>query len=401
MPCPAPIVLAELASGACGAEDALLGHVADCPECRQVLAELAALRPGGFPPLDAAAERRALSAALPGHSQHAMRWAAAAALFLAAGLGLLLDPWRTAERPPGWTQEAPETAAGSPGWARGFSRGGLLEVTGSDATVVLGRTASLTLKSGSRAVFGSGEELPRLLAGELWLEVQGERVALRTSDAEIETDGATLWMGARQGAGLAWLREAHAGEAGGLLIVLSGAAAVRVGQEGPIQVRAGEELALTPGAEPYRAAGPPAWRGDGGWRRLLEGEGLPRILPSGDHALVPETLPEAYLWEAVFRTRTSMPSVAVLFPAGPAGGRGWQLPLGAAMADAPAGLRVSVRVREGWVRVQAGPYEVLSLPASALGNGLDAAGASCGLGVLGGEVELIECRWRPEATARR
>lgn len=357
MACPDPFVLAAGADPSSPDRAGVLAHAADCGACRAALADLLAALEGA-PQTTAGAERAGLKA-LKGGSRLWIPLSAAAALLLAVGLFHRDAPQRPPETPALPAPAIPDDR---------------------EVSLVLGRASALTLKPGSRAQVTA--EGVTLLEGALWLEDPGEPLTLQAGGSKVEVTQATLLleMGASPKVSF-WLQEALASEGGARLVVLTGSARVK-----GTEVKAGEEMLLESGV--VRPASALAWRGDEGWKGW---EGLPLRLKEGAHPLAPEALQDGYVWEALVRRLNPEAALGLRFAAG---GKGWQVPLGAPGAGAL--VRVRVEVRGGWVRLQAGGTEILRRPVEALQGkgGLDPAEARCGLRVWGGELEVVEARWK-------
>ena len=377
-PCPDPLSLAR-------ASEETLAHAADCGSCRRALADLAALK-GLEGRVSAAGERAALRA-VPQARRPLWIPLAAAGLLLAAGLSVLGPLSSGKGRSPALGPSIPASipSFGVPG------PDGLLEASAKGTSLVLGQSAALSLREGSRIRVRQGPgEAATLLEGALWLEDPGEPLTLRAGGALVEVERAELLLetlSLPEASGASWVREAlAAGEGRVRLAVLSGSAHV-----GALRISAGEEVLLgSEGPGEVRPLGPLPWRGAAGWRRM---EGLPAPLKEGAHSLAPGTLQDAYVWEAVFRRMHPAAGASVRLAAG---GQGWEVPLGAPLGAPGTPVRLRLEVRGGWVRLTAGSYEILRRPGQSLAGaaGLDPADPRCGLKVWGGDLELAESRWR-------
>lgn len=388
-PCPGPLTLAALVAGReVPSRETLLEHLAACEPCRAAIADIAGLRLEPIAPETAIASL----ASLHRPTWTARPWAraaVAAALLLTAG-GAWVVSARLAARPETVRSQVPV-----PGTPLAGKEGDLLVATGGDLCTVLGRSASAVLRRGSRLRMGSSACPPCLVEGMLWIEAAGEPVAVEAAGTRIEARDAVLLLCAdvpSKAVGSTWVREADASEDGGAFVaVLSGSVTCTVPGREPVVVRGGQEALLEAPADATALRATLPWRGDAGWRRLPQA--TPFRLASGSHDLAPGLGMDGYVWEVVFRRLAPSVSVGVRFSTDGAAGRGWELPLGAPLADER--VRVSVQASGGWIRLLAGSYAFFDCSAASLGRGLDAGTAGCGLHVMGGEVEVLECRWRP------
>lgn len=395
-PCPDDLRLAAVAGGRPGPDrEAVLAHAADCPSCRAALAELSPSGTAGDAALSAAGLRAARKA-FPRPRRPWIPLAAAASLLLA----IPLLRFRTAGRAE--TPDAPPPGSGaasfpfhspSPFHAAGTDR--LLDAGAADLEFPLGRAVTAVLRRGSRVQLLEETAL-RVLEGTLWVEAPGEPIRILAGEAVVSAEETMLLVEMPRPAGAAgfpFLREALAGDAAGRLRVLSGAATVRRPGIAVVRVAAGQELLLD-AARPSQipADQPPTWRGDGGWERTPGS--LPARLREGRLVLAPpggEALRSSYVWETRFRRIDLTAGAAVCFEAG---GRGWELPLGAPLGEGTGWVRVRVEVRDGWVRVRAGAYEMLSARVETLAGRLETVAPVCGLRAWGGDLEIADSRWR-------
>ena len=363
--CPDPLLLARAAAGENLPErETLVNHAAGCAACRQTLGDFAAAPD----PLSARAERAALGA-LPRRSRPWIPLAAAAALLLAAGIPFLRRP-----------SQDPEAGAAppSPEQASPFSA-----QEAGDRSLMAGRSGLLTLKAGSRAEMRGLET--NLSEGILLLEARGETLRIRASGALLScSEGKILGEGLPTPGQAGWIRDAWAGEAGGRAIALEGGAELRRPDGGTLLLRTGMEADLVSG--PSRPATPPAWRGDGGWEHLT---GLPLRLCQETRLLAPKDLAGDFVWEVLCRRLDPSAGAGICFPAE---GGGWELPVGSPLAGGM--LRIRVESRRGWVRIQAGPHELLKSRGEDLSRRAGAGLNGCGLRAWGGKLEVLESRWK-------
>lgn len=358
MTCPQPLALAEAVSvpDSPGRRE-VLDHAAACRSCRQALADL---MEGELLPLPPHAAGRILR--LSRRSARAwIPWSAAAAV-----LAALLLPWRSEKPVPTGLPKAPHARTLPPaGWDADPS--------------VFGRSGSVTLKPGSHARL-QGSELV-LLEGSAWVEDPGEPLTLRAGEGTAQIEAGVFLLERVGPASFSWVPEALASEDGARLFVVSGSAKV-----GDLVVEAGMQIRLDSPEAPAPFAGLP-WRGDG-WQHLA---GMPRRLGGGDHLLGPEPPPESFVWELLFRRSDRSAAAGVTFPAG---GQGWLVPLGGPLGEGTGWLRARLELRQGWVRLTAGSYEILRQPAEGLGLRLEPGKPQLGLKSWGGELEVKESRWK-------
>lgn len=370
--CPDPLRLGRLPLGAPDADrEALLAHASVCASCRRLLGDLAA-EPE---PLSA----RAGDAVRVARPSRGRAWApyAAAVLMLAAGVAVLRDPEGPGEvarplqlpdaRPPFDAPEADGTCSARDG----------------DLAVLVGRTGRFTLRVGTRARLQGLEAV--LGQGCLLVEGSGETLRVCVGEARVESSrGKVLVEAGPAGPVAGWLRSAWAAAASGRVLVLEGEAALARPDGAFLRLCAGEEADLAAG--PVRPASPAPWRGEAGWEDL---EGLPLRLGRESRILAPGDLAGDFAWEALCSRLGPTASVGISFPAG---GAGWELPVGGAWTGEV--LRVRVTCRHGWIRIEAGAREVLRCRFPDLPRRVGTGPAACGLRAWGGEVEVREARWR-------
>lgn len=390
--CPDPLVLAEAADPAHLGRDQIHAHAASCARCRGILAELAAE--------DVAVGPRGRTALLGGiHGARGRTWipfAAAAALLVTAGGLWSHFHFHSRDQRPGATATPSPSAPVPP--APFLASEGMLEAAPEGDSLILGQAGSLTLKGGSRLLIrrqGPAPELT-LLEGALWLENPGEPLILRAGEAMVQVEDAVLLLErfprARK-TGALWLSEALASEveAGARLCVISGTVLLRVEGQEERRLEAGQEALLQAGGKlRVSPLGPLSlsWRGDQGWARPA---GLPLRLEAGEHALAHPAREDAWAWEALLRRADPRAAASLCFVAD---GKGWQVPLGVPWGEPGKLLRVRMELRDGWVRLVAGPYEILRKPLAALPEMGEPGPAIWGLKVWGGSLEVVDSRWR-------
>jgi hypothetical protein len=257
---------------------------------------------------------------------------------------------------------------------------------------MVGRSGAAILAPGGRARL-LGDRL-HLEAGDLRLESPGEPLVLEAAGARVDLESGILLAeevrGGDAGAAALLFRQACAADdAAVVLRLLEGVARVRDATGASRDLSADRWVRVRRGVVESSGAvqGPPRWRGDGGWRRL---EGFPKRLPEGSHPLGPPS-GKVQVWEAVLRRARPSAYAGLLFEAE---GKTWLLPVGSPLGTEGEWLRIRATLSGGWVRVQAGGFELLRCPLSTLPGRLDAAEGGFGIRVWGGEVEVREVRWR-------
>lgn len=333
MPCPPESAWVALAGGTLPEDQkaACLDHLESCGLCRT---ELAAAREG----LQEPSRNR-----IP-----AWTWAAAAALLLMVGLGSRRKPETPLPPQPSSMPAAPAFTE----WR-------------------IGRTGEVALEPGSTGRV-EGVELV-LESGSAWVESCGDPVRVRMADRLLElVDGAALFRMAPRRT-LSWIAEARAADEDSFVQVARGRVRILEG----------------PGAGTERVPEGGDVRDFRGWRPLLPGplsvrdKNLALPIPEGQAA-----------WTAEILVRESVPSAeaALLFPAG---GKPWEVPLGAYLTGEWTRLRLEQR--DGRVRLTAGRLEYFSVPLQGLSDKAYLAPGARGLAlkVWGGNVEVREARWRP------
>jgi hypothetical protein len=104
-------------------------------------------------------------------------------------------------------------------------------------------------------------------------------------------------------------------------------------------------------------------------------------------------LPEgAWIGEVLLRKGEDTAETALLFRAG---GKGWQVPLGAHLAKGDAWVRFRLEVGGGHLRLLGGARELLNCPVERLSEHAYAAEAfPFGIQAWGGDMEVRQGRWR-------
>lgn len=224
-------------------------------------------------------------------------------------------------------------------------------VPSGDTTLLVGRATSVTLRAGSRW------EGLRLLEGAAWIEDPGEPLSILVPGGAVQLTRASLRIEVLPAKAAVWIRDAWAADASVRIWVRDGSAELKR-PDGSI-----EKLLPSPA--------PGGWTGETGWRR-----GPPAAEP--------------YVWEALLRRKDPSASVSLRFPAG---GRLWEVPLGAPLLEAKDLLRVRAEAGSGRIRVRAGAYTLLDAPVASLEDRMRPVDGMPGLRTLGG-IEVLEERAR-------
>ena len=405
MRCPEPEVWARQVLEGASLPEGLEDHLASCPSCQEEVTALASMASDGRIPEEARSRAlRRVREAQGGHSTFRRRFAWAAA----AGLMFWVS-WR-------WMGErgvpAPASLA-SPLVSGGVrSPQPLPAPSGTWSPVraqraVLGRSVAATASAGSRIRCVPADEKADgkpmelfLEAGQLLLETQAEPVRLRLGSAEVVLDHGVVEAGWRSpqpsphaSHASLFLDSAYASEASEPLLfvrILGGSAILRInGSKDEQKVAAGQEACPASG---------------GGWTLLpipVPPDGwLPLETPPSlrDQEVALALAPEGdYSYEILVRKVDPSAECALLFVAG---GRSYEIPLGAALPALKAGgwTRLSVEVRDGWCRAVSGPCVLVSSPVSGLPLKTH-SGSLTGLGLRawGGDVGVSQARWRKPA----
>lgn len=382
-PCPDPSLWVTLSGSATGAAERArwAPHLASCASCRAELASLATMNVGSA----------SSAPALP--PLRRWRWpAAAAAGFLLAVVAALA--WRGG----GSSRATPEVVAPSSPSAPQVLLGALSQAGcgAFDASVLteilLGATAEVCLPAGSRGAIEEDGGL-RLEAGEAWVETAGDPVRIRAAGlpgpVELLDGAMSVRIGSqspRAGRAGLFLREAVAGEeAGGEIVVVRGEARL---EGGPV-LRAGDAHRWGGGAGGVAGGPIDLGRDPRAWRMLAG----PQRIREALRDLAREGLPPPFAAEAVLCKKDRSAEAALVFRAR---GRAWQVPLGAHLPVERGWVRLRLEAGGGRVRVLAGGREILECAEAELeARAYPAAeGASLGILVWGGDVEVREARAR-------
>ena len=296
--------------------------------------------------------------------------AAAAALLLLAGLGA----WRLS-RPGIPFPPSPPLAVPVPISALRLLRPG---ETWECGEALAGRAILLELEPGGLAKCDKGELL--LERGLLRIETPGEALVLRIGGLKAEMSQGILLAEALPVKTSGLFREALAGEAPGARITLL---------SGSVRLETPEgSLTLQPG-QSYGGA-PLAWPGKGVWTILAERQ---LSFRESSRTLLASPPAGGYLFEALVRKRQESAELGIRFAAG---GKGWEVPVGANLLPTGEGWsRLRISAGSSACAISLGGRSLLSLLVLELSrNVVSAPSPEVALRAWGGEIEIREARWR-------
>ncbi len=197
-------------------------------------------------------------------------------------------------------------------------------------------------------------------------------------------------------AGWSLVPQAHAaaGEAR-RVVLLRGSGRLRLADR-TYPLSEGQEVDLANPSSP-RPATEPAWGPRAGWQRV---PGLPLRVHDAARELGEAGAAGSgagFLWEALVRRTQASARFGVIWASGDHHDEGWEVPLGAEVLGTGEGwVRLRLERRRGWVRLTAGALEILSCPEDQSSRRAypRTPPRSAGILVSGGDVEVLEARWK-------